>query len=245
MASSLIRFEDVSRSFGKFKALDHVSFTVEPGEKVVVIGPSGAGKSTLLRCLNALEHIDSGSIAIEDITIDVRHRNIAKIRSEVGFVFQHFHLFPHLNVLGNITLAQRVVRGRTSAEADEVARRLLARFGLIDKAESYPSELSGGQKQRAAICRAMALNPKILLFDEATSALDPESMADVVDVMNVLADEGITLMIVTHELSVARKVADRVMFMEEGRIEAQGTVDEMLATPSNARLREFLNKVLA
>jgi len=226
-------------------ALDNVTFSVGRGEKIVVIGPSGAGKSTLFRCINALEEIDSGRIIIDDVILDSTHRDIAKVRADVGFVFQHFHLFPHLTVLGNITLAQTAVRKRSREESIETARSLLNRFGLLDKEQSYPSELSGGQRQRAAICRAMALNPKILLFDEATSALDPEMMSEVVDVMNLLAREGITLMIVTHELGVAREVADRVMFMDDGRIEAIGTVEQILVNPENERVKTFLAKVLA
>jgi len=226
-------------------ALDNVTFSVGRGEKIVVIGPSGAGKSTLFRCINALEEIDSGRIIIDDVILDSTHRDIAKVRADVGFVFQHFHLFPHLTVLGNITLAQTAVRKRSREESIETARSLLNRFGLLDKEQSYPSELSGGQRQRAAICRAMALNPKILLFDEATSALDPEMMSEVVDVMNLLAREGITLMIVTHELGVAREVADRVMFMDDGRIEAIGTVEQTLVNPENERVKTFLAKVLA
>jgi len=181
-------------------ALDNVTFSVGRGEKIVVIGPSGAGKSTLFRCINALEEIDSGRIIIDDVILDSTHRDIAKVRADVGFVFQHFHLFPHLTVLGNITLAQTAV--------------------------------------------TMALNPKILLFDEATSALDPEMMSEVVDVMNLLAREGITLMIVTHELGVAREVADRVMFMDDGRIEAIGTVEQTLVNPENERVKTFLAKVV-
>jgi len=245
MIRDIISCQNVCRSFGEQKALDDVSFKVQKGEKIVIVGPSGAGKSTLLRCINALEDIDSGSIAIDEVVLDRTHKDIAKVRSEVGFVFQHFHLFPHLSVLGNITLAQRVVRKRSPDESDTFATELLERFGLTGKAQSYPSELSGGQSQRAAICRAMALNPKILLFDEATSALDPESMSDVVEVMNFLAKDGITLLIVTHELSVARQVADRVMFMDEGRIEAIGPVDEILVNPQNQRVKDFLAKVLA
>lgn len=245
MSDQIIKCEHVSRSFGAHVALDDVTFSVKRGEKIVVIGPSGAGKSTLLRCLNALEEIDSGRIIIDDVILDSNHRDIAKVRADVGFVFQHFHLFPHLSVLGNIVLAQTVVRKRSQSESEETARNLLNRFGLLDKESAYPSELSGGQSQRAAICRAMALNPKILLFDEATSALDPEMMSEVVDVMNMLARDGITLMIVTHELGVAREVADRVIFMDAGRIEANGSVDEILVKPVNQRVKTFLAKVLA
>ncbi|MFH1893082.1 MAG: amino acid ABC transporter ATP-binding protein [Candidatus Zixiibacteriota bacterium] len=245
MSSEIIKCEEISRRFGSHVALDNITFSVGRGEKIVVIGPSGAGKSTLFRCINALEEIDSGKITIDDVTLDSTHRDIAKVRADVGFVFQHFHLFPHLTVLGNITLAQTVVRKKSQEESTETARILLNRFGLLDKEQSYPSELSGGQCQRAAICRAMALNPKILLFDEATSALDPEMMSEVVDVMNLLAREGITLMIVTHELGVAREVADRVIFMDDGRIEAIGTVEEILVSPENERVKTFLAKVLA
>jgi polar amino acid transport system ATP-binding protein len=226
-------------------ALDHVSFSVNRGEKIVIIGPSGAGKSTLLRCINALEDIDEGEIQIEGIVLDRTHKDIAKVRSEVGFVFQSFNLFPHLTVLGNITLAQTVVRGRSDREAENTATDILNRFGLLDKSGSFPSELSGGQSQRAAICRAMAMGPRILLFDEATSALDPEMMSEVVDVMNMLASDGITLLIVTHELGVARRVADRIIFMDSGKIAAMGTVEELLVSPKSDRVKSFLAKVLA
>jgi len=245
MSDQIIQCDHISRRFGSQVALDDVTFSVKRAEKIVVIGPSGAGKSTMLRCLNALEEIDAGRITIDDVILDSTHRDIAKVRADVGFVFQHFFLFPHLTVLGNIVLAQTVVRRRSQAESEETARDLLKRFGLLDKADSYPSELSGGQSQRAAICRAMALNPKILLFDEATSALDPEMMSEVVDVMNMLAREGITLMIVTHELGVAREVADRVIFMDAGKIEAIGSVDDILIEPTNQRVKTFLAKVLA
>jgi polar amino acid transport system ATP-binding protein len=245
MSDYIVRCENVTRDFAARRALDEVSFEVARGEKIVVIGPSGAGKSTLLRCINGLEEIDSGTIYIDEIILDRSHRDISKVRAEVGFVFQHFHLFPHLSVLGNITLAQRVVRKRSTAESERMARDLLGRFGLLDKEKSFPSELSGGQRQRAAICRAMALEPKILLFDEATSALDPEAMADVVGVMNLLAKEGITLLIVTHELGVARQVADRVLFLDDGAVEAIGPVSEILDDPTSPRLKTFLDKVLA
>jgi len=245
MGEFIIRCEEVTRSFNSRKALDGVSFEVERGEKIVIIGPSGAGKSTLLRCINGLEEIDAGRIFVDENILDRNHRDIAKVRAGVGFVFQHFYLFPHLNVLDNITLAQRVVRKRSREDSERKARELLENFGLLDKAHSYPSELSGGQSQRAAICRAMALEPKILLFDEATSALDPEAMADVVGVMNMLAENGITLLIVTHELGVARKVADRVIFIEDGVVEAVGNVSEILDDPTSPRLRSFLEKVLA
>lgn len=245
MTDYIVRCEGVTRDFDTKRALDNVSFEVARGEKIVVIGPSGAGKSTLLRCINGLEEIDSGRIYIDEIILDRSHRDISKVRTEVGFVFQHFHLFPHLSVLENITLAQRVVRKRSTAESERKARDLLGRFGLLDKEKSFPSELSGGQRQRAAICRAMALEPKILLFDEATSALDPEAMADVVGVMNLLAKEGITLLIVTHELGVARQVADRVLFLDDGAVEAIGPVGEILDDPASPRLKTFLDKVLA
>lgn len=245
MTDYIVRCEGVTRDFDTKRALDNVSFEVARGEKIVVIGPSGAGKSTLLRCINGLEEIDSGRIYIDEIILDRSHRDISKVRTEVGFVFQHFHLFPHLSVLENITLAQKVVRKRSSAESERKARDLLGRFGLLDKEKSFPSELSGGQRQRAAICRAMALEPKILLFDEATSALDPEAMADVVGVMNLLAKEGITLLIVTHELGVARQVADRVLFLDDGAVEAIGPVGEILDDPASPRLKTFLDKVLA
>lgn len=236
--------KEVVCRFGTITALDHVSLSVEKGEVVCIIGPSGSGKSTLLRCLNALEDIQEGSIEIEGLCLDRRHKDIHKIRLEVGMVFQQFNLFPHLSAIANISLAQIVVRGRSKEEANRVSSELLSKVGLADKAEAFPGQLSGGQKQRVAIARALAMNPKVMLFDEATSALDPEMIGEVLDVMKQLAKEGMTMLVVTHEIGFAREVADRILFLESGRIVESGTPQEILVNPKNPRTREFLAKVL-
>ena len=235
---------DVVCRFGAVTALDHVSLTVEKGEVVCIIGPSGSGKSTLLRCLNALEDIQEGSIEIEGLRIDRQHKDIHKIRLEVGMVFQQFNLFPHLSAIANVSLAQMVVRGRSKEEAARVSSDLLSKVGLADKVEAFPGQLSGGQKQRVAIARALAMNPKVMLFDEATSALDPEMIGEVLDVMKQLAKEGMTMLVVTHEIGFAREVASRILFLENGRIVEAGTPQEILVNPKNMRTREFLAKVL-
>ncbi|PWB68495.1 peptide ABC transporter ATP-binding protein [candidate division GN15 bacterium] len=235
---------DVVCRFGVLAALDHLSLTVEKGEVVCIIGPSGSGKSTLLRCLNALEDIQEGSIEIEGLRLDRQHKDIHKIRLDVGMVFQQFNLFPHLNALDNVNLAQIVVRGRTRYEATVISKELLGKVGLTDKIDSYPSQLSGGQKQRVAIARALAMNPKVMLFDEATSALDPEMIGEVLEVMKQLAREGMTMLVVTHEIGFAREVAHRILFLENGRIVEEGPPQELLTSPKNQRTREFLAKVL-
>lgn len=240
----IIEMKEVVCRFGSLTALDHVSLTVEKGEVVCVIGPSGSGKSTLLRCLNALEDIQEGSIEIEGLRIDRQHKDIHKIRLEVGMVFQQFNLFPHLNVLANVNLAQMVVRGRSREEATRISTELLGKVGLIDKIESFPNQLSGGQKQRVAIARALAMNPKVMLFDEATSALDPEMIGEVLEVMKQLAHEGMTMLVVTHEIGFAREVAHRILFIEDGKIVESGPPQELLSSPKNQRTREFLAKVL-
>jgi polar amino acid transport system ATP-binding protein len=236
--------KEVVCRFGEVTALDHVSLEVEPGEVVCIIGPSGSGKSTLLRCLNALEDIQEGSIEIEGLRIDRQHKDIHKIRLEVGMVFQQFNLFPHRSALENINLAQVVVRGRTRMQATAISSELLIKVGLTDKADAFPGQLSGGQKQRVAIARALAMNPKVMLFDEATSALDPEMIGEVLDVMKQLAKEGMTMLVVTHEIGFAREVADRILFLESGRIVESGPPQEILIAPKNPRTREFLAKVL-
>jgi len=240
----IIAMNDVVCRFGAVTALDHVSLTVEKGEVVCIIGPSGSGKSTLLRCLNALEDIQEGSIEIEGLRIDRQHKDIHKIRLEVGMVFQQFNLFPHLSAIANVSLAQMVVRGRSKEEAARVSSDLLSKVGLADKVEAFPGQLSGGQKQRVAIARALAMNPKVMLFDEATSALDPEMIGEVLDVMKQLAKEGMTMLVVTHEIGFAREVASRILFLENGRIVEAGTPQEILVNPKNMRTREFLAKVL-
>jgi len=240
----IIRIKELVRRFGDTVAVDNVSLDVKRGEVVVIIGPSGSGKSTLLRCLNALEDIDSGEIIIEGHKIDRQHKDIHEIRLEVGMVFQSFNLFPHLTVIENVKLAQKVVRKRSDKEAYRRGLELLEQVGLGDKIGAFPAELSGGQKQRVAIARALAMDPKIMLFDEVTSALDPEMIGEVLDAMKYLAQKGMTMLVVTHKLSFARDVADRVIFMENGRIVEQGTPAEMFDNPTAERTREFLNSAL-
>jgi ABC-type polar amino acid transport system ATPase subunit len=240
----LVETRDLVCRFGDIIAVNGVSIAVEKGEVVVIIGPSGSGKSTLLRCLNALEEIHSGEITVDGHRIDKHHRDIHEIRLEVGMVFQHFHLFPHLTVLGNVNLAQLVVRKRSKVEATALSHEILAKVGLGDKHDVYPSQLSGGQKQRVAIARALAMNPKVMLFDEATSALDPEMVGEVLAVMKELARSGMTMLVVTHEISFAREVADRVLFLDNGKLVESGTADELLVNPRHPRLREFLARVL-
>jgi ABC-type polar amino acid transport system ATPase subunit len=240
----IVEMKSVVCRFGDILALDHVDLSVEKGEVVCIIGPSGSGKSTLLRCLNALEDIQEGQIDIEGLRIDRQHKDIHQIRLEVGMVFQQFNLFPHLNVLSNINLAQQVVRGRSRDEATRISNALLAKVGLAGKLDAYPNQLSGGQKQRVAIARALAMNPKIMLFDEATSALDPEMIGEVLEVMKQLAREGMTMLVVTHEIGFAREVAHRIVFLDGGRIVESGTPEELLASPKHPRTKEFLAKVL-
>ncbi|MBU2623259.1 MAG: amino acid ABC transporter ATP-binding protein [Proteobacteria bacterium] len=226
------------------QALVNVSCKIEAGEVVVVIGPSGSGKSTLLRCLNHLETADSGKIFIEGIDILDPKTDINKLRAEVGMVFQSFNLFPHKNVFENITLAQKVVRKRTKTEASDKAFSLLNKVGINDKANVYPDQLSGGQQQRVAIARALAMDPKIMLFDEPTSALDPEMIGEVLDVMKNLAREGMTMVVVTHEMGFAKEVADRVIFMDMGAIVEEGTPEHFFTSPVNERTKLFLSQIL-
>jgi len=240
----MIEVKDIYKSFGKVKALNGVTSTIKKGEVVVIIGPSGSGKSTFLRCLNHLEKIDRGTIIIDSIPLTDSKTNIYKVREEIGMVFQQFNLFPHLTVLRNITLAQVKVRKRSSEEADQIAKNLLAKVGIPEKAENYPFQLSGGQQQRVAIARALAMQPKIMLFDEPTSALDPEMIGEVLDVMKNLAKEGMTMVVVSHEMGFAKEVADRVIFMDEGRIVEEGTPDRLFDHPQEERTRVFLSKVL-
>ena len=242
--ATIIVAEHLCRTFpGPVVALDDLSVRVRRGEVLVVIGPSGSGKSTFLRCLNGLEQIDSGTIVIDGIPLDASEANRLAIRREVGMVFQSFNLFPHLCVLDNINLAQRLVRGRSRAEASRASRELLARVGLADKADSYPDQLSGGQQQRVAIARALALHPKVMLFDEATSALDPEMIGEVLDVMRALAEGGMTMVVVTHEMGFAREVSDRVVFMEAGRLVEEAATEDFFLRPAQERTREFLRQI--
>jgi len=226
------------------KALVDVTTRIEAGEVVVVIGPSGSGKSTFLRCLNHLETATSGHIIIDGIDILDRKTNINKVRMEVGMVFQSFNLFPHKTVLENVTLAQTVVRKRHKAEATEKAMALLKKVGIVDKINVYPDQLSGGQQQRVAIARALAMEPKIMLFDEPTSALDPEMIGEVLDVMKALAKEGMTMVCVTHEMGFAKEVADRVIFMDEGKIVEVGTPEHFFVKPDHERTKLFLSQIL-
>lgn len=245
MAENMIEIEHVSKRFGKVVALEDVSLNVERGEVVVIIGPSGSGKSTLLRCINHLESVDSGRIVVDGIPL-TEAKNIDKVREEVGMVFQLFNLFPHLTALQNITLAQTVVRNRSQEEADRIARELLVKVGIPDKADAYPAQLSGGQQQRVAIARALAMQPRIMLFDEPTSALDPEMIKEVLDVMLDLAREGMTMVVVSHEMGFVKAAARRIIFMCEGHIIEETSPDGLsLATCKEERTRQFLGKILS
>jgi polar amino acid transport system ATP-binding protein len=243
MTEPIIHIENVYKHFGHVRALRGVSLDVMPGEVVVILGPSGSGKSTLLRCINHLEVCNAGKIVV-DGTLLKTAQNINQVRREVGMVFQSFNLFPNLTVLENLTLAQKKVRKRTSKEAKEIASKLLEKVGINEKADSYPGQLSGGQQQRVAIARALAMNPKIMLFDEPTSALDPEMIKEVLDVMLALAKEGMTMVVVSHEMGFARAAASRAIFMDEGQIVEQGPPDVLFTNPSHDRTKLFLSKVL-
>jgi len=239
----IIILENVHKRFGFVHALRGVTLHVHPAEVVVVIGPSGSGKSTMLRCINHLEAIDSGRIVVDGIPLD-RAKNINKVRTEVGMVFQLFNLFPHLTALENVMLAQQVVRKRSQEEAQQIASDLLLKVGIPEKASSYPSQLSGGQQQRVAIARALAMQPKIMLFDEPTSALDPEMIKEVLDVMHDLAKEGMTMVVVSHEMGFAKAAADRMIFMDEGNIVEEATPEELYNNPQHQRTKLFLSKIL-
>ena len=239
----MIDIENLRKSFGDVEVLKGIDLTIKEKEVVVIIGQSGSGKSTLLRCMNYLEEPTSGKVSVDGIVLD-GEANINKVREEVGMVFQRFNLFPHMTVLDNIMLAPIKVRHSTKAEAEDTARKLLARVGLADKADAYPSQLSGGQQQRVAIARALAMKPKVMLFDEPTSALDPEMVGEVLDVMRKLAEEGMTMVIVTHEMGFAREVGDRLLFVDDGRIIEQGDPKEVFEHPQEERTRLFLSKVL-
>jgi ABC-type polar amino acid transport system ATPase subunit len=240
----VVKVKDAHKHFGHLHVLKGVNLEVARGEVVVIIGPSGSGKSTLLRCLNYLEPVQSGEVWVDGIRLDHHKTNIRQIRAEVGMVFQSFNLFPHLRVLRNVMLAPVIVRKRPEAEVRESALALLAKVGLQDKTDAYPSQLSGGQQQRVAIARALCMQPKLMLFDEVTSALDPELVREVLDVMKQLARDGMTMIVVTHEMGFAREVADRVIFMDEGRIVEEGTAEDVFDRPQHQRTKEFLGKIL-
>ncbi len=240
----IIILENVSKHFGSIKAVDNVSLEIMPSEVVVVIGPSGSGKSTMLRCINHLETPTAGKIWVDGMLLSHKGKAINAIRREVGMVFQQFNLFPHLTALDNIVIAQTVVRKRTKAEAEKIAREQLERVGIPEKADSYPGQLSGGQQQRVAIARALAMNPKIMLFDEPTSALDPEMIKEVLDVMLQLAKEGMTMVVVTHEMGFARNAADRIIFMSDGGIVEEATPDVFFTNPKHDRTKLFLSQIL-
>jgi general L-amino acid transport system ATP-binding protein len=240
----MIKCVNVNKWFGSFHALKEINMEVKEREVVVVIGPSGSGKSTLIRCINRLEEHQEGSIIVDGIELTNDLANIGAIRRETGMVFQSFNLFPHLTVLENITLAQRYVRRRPRQEAEHVALQLLKRVGIPEQANKYPGLLSGGQQQRVAIARALAMNPKIMLFDEPTSALDPEMVKEVLDVMKELARGGMTMIVVTHEMGFAREVADRVIFMDSGRIVEVGTPEHFFVDPQHERTKLFLSQIL-
>ena len=240
----MIEIKNLCKSFGNVQVLSDITETINQGDKVVVIGPSGGGKSTFLRCINCMEDPTSGSIIFQGEDLADMKVDINKHRESIGMVFQQFNLFNNKTVLENITLAPVHLKKMTKEEANEKAFELLRRVGLEDKANVYPSTLSGGQKQRVAIVRALAMNPKVMLFDEPTSALDPEMVGEVLDVMKQLADEGMTMVVVTHEMGFAREVGSRIFFMDQGRITEQGTPDEIFNHPKNARLKEFLSKVI-
>lgn len=241
----MIDVKGLNKSFGELHILKDINESIQQGEKVVIIGPSGSGKSTFLRCLNLMERPTSGEIFIdgENITA-MKEKEVNLIRQKMGMVFQHFNLFPHLTIRRNITLAPVKLKLMTQAEADEKADELLEKVGLSDKADAYPNQLSGGQKQRIAIARALAMNPEVMLFDEPTSALDPEMVGEVLNLMKQLAKDGMTMIVVTHEMGFAKEVASRVMFMDDGRIIEQAPPQEFFANPKNQRTKDFLSKVL-
>ena len=240
----MIEVRDLHKSFGDLEVLRGIDLEVEAGEVVCVIGPSGSGKSTLLRCVNLLEAPTSGTVIVDGAELTDPESDLDAVRRRIGMVFQQFNLFPHLSVLGNVTIAQRKVLRRSAAEAEKAARVNLERVGLSDKIDAYPAQLSGGQQQRVAIARALAMGPSVMLFDEPTSALDPELVGDVLAVMRGLAIEGMTMMVVTHEMSFAREVADRVIFMDGGVIVEEGPAAELIGSPATDRARTFLSRVL-
>lgn len=244
MSDPVIRISKMNKWFGNFHVLRDIDLDVAAGEKIVICGPSGSGKSTLIRCINRLEIHQQGEIMVEGMTLDGSLKNLEEIRSNVGMVFQQFNLFPHMTVLENCTLSPIWVQGKSQAEAEKLARELLERVRIPDQADKYPGQLSGGQQQRVAIARALCMNPRIMLFDEPTSALDPEMIKEVLDVMVELANEGMTMLCVTHEMGFARQVADRVIFMDEGEIVEENAPEAFFSNPENERTKLFLSQVL-
>ena len=240
----MINIENLSKNFGNLKVLKNISTTINKGEIISIIGPSGSGKSTFLRCINKLEEPTEGHIYIDDMDLMDKNTDINKIRERVGMVFQHFNLFPYMTVLENLILSPTIVKKETKEEAEKYALYLLQKVGLSDKANSYPNQLSGGQKQRIAIARALAMKPEVILFDEPTSALDPEMIKEVLDVMRNLAKEGMTMLIVTHEMGFARNVGNRILFMDNGEIIEDCSPKDFFENPTNERIKDFLNKVL-
>ena len=240
----MINIENLSKNFGNLKVLKNISTTINKGEIISIIGPSGSGKSTFLRCINKLEEATEGHIYIDGMDLMDKNTDINKIRERVGMVFQHFNLFPHMTVLENLILSPTIVKKETKEEAEKYALYLLQKVGLSDKANSYPNQLSGGQKQRIAIARALAMKPEVILFDEPTSALDPEMIKEVLDVMRNLAKEGMTMLIVTHEMGFARNVGNRILFMDNGEIIEDCSPKDFFENPTNERIKDFLNKVL-
>jgi glutamate/aspartate transport system ATP-binding protein len=245
MNQPIIVIRDISKAYGKVEVLHHCSTSIARGEVVVICGPSGSGKSTLIKCINGLEPFQSGSIAVEGVEVASPGTNLPKLRMRIGMVFQHFELYPHMSALENIMLAQVRALKRSRIEAEARSRSLLKRVGLEAKADAKPANLSGGQQQRVAIARALALDPQVMLFDEPTSALDPEMISEVLDVMIELAAEGMTMVVVTHEMGFARRVADRIIFMDEGQIVEDAPKEQFFNAPKSERAREFLSKILA
>ena len=240
----MIEFKNVNKWFGKLHVLNDINLTIPKGEVLVICGPSGSGKSTLIRCINRLEPIQEGEIIVNNIPVHDKNASLTKLRADIGFVFQQFHLYPHMTVTHNIMLAPVNVKKISKSKAEEIAIEKLEQVGLADKADAYPAQLSGGQQQRVAIARGLAMSPKIMLFDEPTSALDPEMIGEVLDVMINLAEEGMTMGVVTHEMGFAKKVANRVLFMDEGAIVETGTPDEFFDNPQTERAADFISKIL-
>jgi polar amino acid transport system ATP-binding protein len=241
----IIRMTGVEKWYGKFRVLTDINLSVQPGERIVVCGPSGSGKSTLIRCINRLETVQKGHVVVDGMDVSAAKKNVDAVRAEVGMVFQQFNLFPHLTILQNCTLAPMRTRGLSKDEAEAIAMKYLTRVRIPEQANKYPSQLSGGQQQRVAIARALCMTPKIMLFDEPTSALDPEMVKEVLDTMISLAEEGMTMLCVTHEMGFARSVADRVIFMAEGRIVEEAPPEEFFAHPKHEKTRQFLGQILS